>query len=540
MSKSTVKESSPEALDSAIASLAKARDQWLKTGTPRRLLYLETCRQALARLAPRWAKTAALAKGLGEDSALAGEEWMLGPLVVARGLRLLQSALQAKGRPHPVFVHRRIDGRDVVRVFPSGIYESLMWLGMDAEVWVDGKASQGRTYTASWDSRGKTCLVLGAGNVSSIAATDMMHKLFVENQVVLLKMNPVNEYLGPILEEVFYPLVRDGFLRVVYGGVDIGSRACSHPQVDTIHITGSHHTYQAIKNSVDKPLTAELGCVSPVLLVGGSWTQADLRYHARQLAGMMSMNAGCNCVAPQVLILHRQWGQREEFLAALRQAIGRLPSRPAYYPGALDRRQTFLDHYPQAVRHDPWTFIPDLKPESDQPAFQMEAFCGLTTEISIDADDPGDFLLKATAFANRNLWGNLSCTVFIHPRTERTFETQLGEALEELAYGTIGLNLWPGVAFGLMSPPWGAYPGNTPSDIQSGVGHVHNTFFLDHPEKTVLRGPFTLPFLPPWFPNNPKLLEMAKILTAFEIEPTFKRLTRAHATVLKASFVARQ
>ena len=46
-------------------------------------------------------------------------------------------------------------------------------------------------------------LVLGAGNVSSIPATDTISKVFQEGQVVLLKMNPVNEYLGPIFERLF-------------------------------------------------------------------------------------------------------------------------------------------------------------------------------------------------------------------------------------------------------------------------------------------------------------------------------------------------
>ena len=37
----------------------------------------------------------------------------------------------------------------------------------------------------------------------------------VEDQVVVLKMNPVNDYLGPLLERAFEPLIRDGFLGIV-------------------------------------------------------------------------------------------------------------------------------------------------------------------------------------------------------------------------------------------------------------------------------------------------------------------------------------
>ena len=37
-------------------------------------------------------------------------------------------------------------------------------------------------------------------------------------------MNPVNDYLGPIFEEVFDDLVRRGFVRFAYGGAGVGSR----------------------------------------------------------------------------------------------------------------------------------------------------------------------------------------------------------------------------------------------------------------------------------------------------------------------------
>lgn len=47
--------------------------------------------------------------------------------------------------------------------------------------------------------QGKLALVLGAGNVASIAPLDVLHKLFIENQVCLLKLNPVNDYLHDLL-----------------------------------------------------------------------------------------------------------------------------------------------------------------------------------------------------------------------------------------------------------------------------------------------------------------------------------------------------
>jgi len=49
--------------------------------------------------------------------------------------------------------------------------------------------------------RGITNLVLGAGNASSLPVNDSLCKLFVENRVVILKLNPVNSYLGPLIEK---------------------------------------------------------------------------------------------------------------------------------------------------------------------------------------------------------------------------------------------------------------------------------------------------------------------------------------------------
>jgi hypothetical protein len=42
----------------------------------------------------------------------------------------------------------------------------------------------------------------GAGNQLPVVALDILHMLFAEDHVVLTKMNPVNEYYGPLLKRV--------------------------------------------------------------------------------------------------------------------------------------------------------------------------------------------------------------------------------------------------------------------------------------------------------------------------------------------------
>lgn len=58
---------------------------------------------------------------------------------------------------------------------------------------------QGANYRAKASGKkaaGQVSLVLGAGNQTPVACMDILHKLFVDDAVVVCKMNPVNEYLG--------------------------------------------------------------------------------------------------------------------------------------------------------------------------------------------------------------------------------------------------------------------------------------------------------------------------------------------------------
>jgi acyl-CoA reductase-like NAD-dependent aldehyde dehydrogenase len=129
---------------------------------------------------------------------------------------------------------------------------------------------------------GKVALVLGAGNIASIAPLDVLYKLIAEGQVCLLKMNPVNDYLGPFLEEAFRSLIAQGFVRIAYGGADVGAWLANHALVEEIHITGSARTHDAIvfgggsegaaRKAKDEPVnrrrvTSELGNVSPTIVV---------------------------------------------------------------------------------------------------------------------------------------------------------------------------------------------------------------------------------------------------------------------------------
>jgi acyl-CoA reductase-like NAD-dependent aldehyde dehydrogenase len=289
-----------------------------------------------------------------------------------------------------------------------------------------------------------------------------------------------------------------------------------------------------------RPFSAELGCVTPVLVVPGPWSAADLDFQARQVAAMVAHNASFNCTAAKVLVTAKGWLQREAFLRKVDEHLAHAAPRKAYYPGAVDRWRSFMDKYPRAkaltAQVDggvPWTVIPDVSPEKGEYALSNEAFCGVLAEVTLDVDGPAEFLARATDFANDRCWGTLSCAMFVHPTTQRDHEAEVDRAIAGLRYGAIGVNCWSSVAYALVTPTWGAFPGHTPEDIQSGTGVVHNAFLLDHPQKSVVRAPWRIRPTPAWFPEHKNLRGLGERLTRFEAHPNIRTLAATAVQALK-------
>jgi acyl-CoA reductase-like NAD-dependent aldehyde dehydrogenase len=561
-----------ETLDAAVERVASHKDEWTRLGIPERIRLLERCIDGLVGVAEEWVADACRAKGLSPDGtsvaapprgphqgdSLAGEEWIAGPSSTIRNARLLVRSLESLGQRRPPKVYAREDGQLVVRVFPADGYEKAMFAGITAEVWIEpGRpASQGRIYREA-SGAGRVALVLGAGNVSSIAPMDAFYKLFVENEVVVLKTNPVNAYLGVHWERALAPLIEAGYLAIVHGGGKEGAYLAEHPRIDTLHVTGSDKTYDAIvwgssteeqarrKAAHDpknrRPFTAELGCVTPVLVVPGPWSAADMDYQARQVAGMVAHNASFNCTAAKVLVVAKGWLQREAFLRKVEAALASAPPRKAYYPGATDRWRSFLDRYPRArvlgggERADvvPWTLIPDVPAELGEYALSNEAFCGVLATVTLDASSTTEFLEKAVEFANERCWGTLSSTILVHPSTREEHPREVDRAVASLRYGAIGVNAWSSLAYALVSPTWGAFPGHPPEDIRSGSGVVHNSFLLDYPQKSVVFAPFRIRPKPVWFADHRNLLRVGRKLAEMEARPSVARLAGVAVEGLK-------
>jgi acyl-CoA reductase-like NAD-dependent aldehyde dehydrogenase len=533
-------------VDAILQRLAAKKDQWVKTGIPERIKLLEAIRAAIIVEADAWTRTISRLKGIDPSSPLHGEDWLAGPVVTVRNVQQLIKALQAGGQPKPPGLRQRKDGQWVADVLPWGLWDKILLTGWTAEIWMEPgqPPSQGRIYREPQE-KGRLSLVLAAGNVTSIGPMDVLYKLFAENEVVVMKMNPVNEAGGPHIEKMFAPLVQAGVFAVVYGGGDVGKHLTDHPLVETIHITGSDKTHDAIiwgstaeeqeKNKkagtprLNKPISSELGCVTPVLVLPGTWSDADIAFQADQVAGMVTQNGSFNCNAAKAIVTWKGWPLREKFMAAVEDALQKAPPRKAYYPGAEQRYQAFLEKYPnhkvlgqKGEGVVPWTLIPDVPPKKGEYALSTEAFCGVVADTALEAKDESDFFDVALAFANDTSWGTLSCMVLAHPKTQA--HAKFDGFIAGLRYGGIAINGWAGSIFGLAQTTWGAFPGHPLDNIESGRGVVHNTFLFDHPQKSVVRFPWRISPKPVWSPSHKTLDKVGKALFAIEAEPSILKL----------------
>jgi acyl-CoA reductase-like NAD-dependent aldehyde dehydrogenase len=511
-------------LDAALARLRGGADAWSECAPTERRTLLREVRSAVGRIAGEWATIAAASKGLSTRHPLAGEEWLAGPYAAIVALDAYADTLDALAHGRSPLAGIRFGtasgGRTVVHTSPLRAVDRLLLSGHTTEVWLQ----PGVTPTQARDAAGLASrhplrsggvgLVLGAGNVTSIPFLDVLYELLAQGRVALLKVNPTQDALIPVFERALAPLVSRGFVEVVRGGGDVGAYLTRHPDIDHVHVTGSESTFRAIvgagEDRLRVPITAELGGVSPIIVVPGRWTKADLRFQAEHVATMRLHNSGHNCIAGQVVLLSRDWAQREDFERELRRAFARTPRRPVWYPRASERLQQVRAAYPDAA----WFAGGTRALVSGGGEIETTEYFAPVLGI-VDLPGTGaDFVDTAVAHANERLTGSLGANVLIDPVAQRRLGNGFEESLSRLRYGTVAVNDW--TAFGFLTPTatWGAFPGGAIDDAPSGIGIVHNALLLDRVERTVVRGPFR-PFprslgrsrftvlpKPPWFVSS--------------------------------------
>jgi len=552
-------------VDESLKRLSAHKDRWARLPIKDRITYLTQVRDLLVANADAWVQAGVQMKDLDPQAAIVGgEEWLGGPYPTAAWLtEMINTLTRLDSGADPlegVRISTRPDGQVIAGVFPSNTYDRLLLNGYELEVWMRPEVTPTtlRDHVASFyrrkDPQGAVTLVLGAGNVAAIPMLDALYCLYADGHVVALKMNPVNEAYGPVFERILSPLIRDGYLSIVYGGADVGQNLTDSDLVDAVHITGSERTFETIvygpgalgRKAKDdgeprwhKPIRSELGGASPTIVVPGPWTAADIAYQAQHLATQKLFSAGHTCVASQVLILPDGWEHKDELLDALRSAMSAAPDRRPFYPGTQDRQAAFRAANPSAEAipgPQDRTLLVDVDPHSDHPAFHEEMFGPIYVTTALDGADPAHFLMEAVRFANGRLHGNLGANIIVHPQTAKELGPLLDQAIADLKYGCIGVNVWSAFAFLSPRAAWGAYPGNTPQDIQSGSGVVHNALLFDSSQKSVVRAPFRpfhrslrhplhgLTVKPPWFLDNRTARSTARAFTMFAANPTPTRL----------------
>jgi aldehyde dehydrogenase (NAD(P)+) len=560
-------------VDQALADLGARKTAWARLAIQDKIQYLMHIQQLALTHAQRWADAETKAKQLTPGSPLVGAEaWLGGPYGLVAWLTASMQTLAALEDSGDLLAHvktrRSADGTLIARVLPADAYERLLFHGLTAEVWMqDGVTEQNlRQNMAGFyrqgDPDGTVALVLGAGNVSAIVPLDVLDRMINCGQVVICKMNPINDYLGPIFEDIFAPLIRDGYLAFAYGGGDVGEYLTQHDAVQAIHITGSAATHDLIvygpgpdgqrrkaadERIIDKPVTSELGGVGATIVLPGPWTEADFRYQAQHVVTQKLHNSGHNCVASQVLILPADWEGSDTMLTQVRRQLGDSEARTAYYPGTEQRLAALQHAAPDAeilggaaMR----LLVAGADPAEDHYGFRTEFFGPAMVATSL----PGDarhYLRRAVEFSNDRLHGTLSVNLIIHAATRARLGADFDRAIAALRYGTIGINAWAGAAFLLPRAAWGAYPGHTYTDIQSGTGTVHNALMFDKPLKTVVSAPFrpfprsirhgelTLFPKPPWFLTNKTSEATGRKLTQFAAAPSPAKLSAIFTSALK-------
>jgi aldehyde dehydrogenase (NAD(P)+) len=529
--------------------------------------------QSVAAEATAWVQAASKVKGLPADSPLVGEEWLSGPYAVLTAVRALADsllALEAGRSPVDGFrMNTAPGGRVSVEVLPHNIFDKLLLNGFTAEVWMlpgvtaeqtrNGAGLGQRTPTAP----GGVGVVLGAGNISSIPPLDVLYELYAHNRVSMLKLNPITDPLLPVFERAFAPLVQAGLLRIGTGGAQEGQYLVHHGSVGHVHITGSAASHDAIvfgpgvegsarralverqtaEPLLDKPITSELGGVSPIIVVPGAWSKADLKFQAEHVATQRLHNGGYNCIAGQGVILSSDWPQREAFLTELRRAMSAAPVRPAYYPGSDLRVASAKAAYPHAESLTGGRVLIQVPASAGERALRTEYFAPVLAVTELPGTGSA-FLRAAVEAANDLFAGTLGVNVLVHPRTLRAAGSTFDEAIARLRYGAVAINCWTGFAFLTARATWGAFPGASLTDVQSGMGVVHNALLLDGTERTVVRGPFrpshrslgagfTLSPRPPWFVGNRTAAVTGRRLTAFAARPGWAKLPGIFASALR-------
>jgi hypothetical protein len=489
-------------------------------------LALETARSTAAAAAD-WVAVAVDTKHGAIDGGAAAEETATGPLATLRILLITARCLvevAREGKPRPCGSGTRFGlsagGRALVGidVLPEpGLGDGAIFGGHRAEVrCIDPGGPQAfdrawREEAGTRPAQGGVALVLGAGNVTGLPVADAIGQIFGYGRAVVLKLHPVHAALEGVLRRALSPLIEADLLDIVAGGNDLAAALVAAPDVSHVHLTGGQVTFDAVvwggpgprrpgdRPRLEKPITCELGNVTPWIVLPGRYTAAELRRQADCLAASIINNTSFNCIATKCVITCRSWDQRDEFLAAIASRLAAAPARPAWYPGATALWERFNGVPAPADGSLPWRFRTGIDPALEPALVDREWFVPVAVEVPVDADGIDAFCGAAHALV-RSMPGSLAVSVTVPRSLSNHEERRAATLVDHLEYGVVAVNTWSALAYAAGSIPWGGFPGATLAEPASGIGWVHDPLLLPLVHNTILRAPLASWLVPAWFP----------------------------------------
>lgn len=247
--------SSKAELDQALEQVSLRRQEWVDLPISDRIELLEQIRRDFRNEWELWAIYSVAAKGIADRELGIDSEWLEIATINRLLTMILWSLLAIRDGQKPRVAggyHHHPNGQVVARVYPDTFVHSPGFRNFTMDVWIEpgvsveeARAQQASQYYEE-NRQGRVALVLGAGNASSLPTSNTFHKLFIDLRTVILKMNQVNSYIGPLMERGYRSLIDRGFLRIVYGGAEEGNYLVHHKLVDEVHMTGSDRTFNAI------------------------------------------------------------------------------------------------------------------------------------------------------------------------------------------------------------------------------------------------------------------------------------------------------
>tara|TARA_B100000424_G_scaffold270993_1_gene272031 strand:- start:390 stop:2036 length:1647 start_codon:yes stop_codon:yes gene_type:complete len=488
-----------------------------------------------------WATICSDNKGTTKTPA-EGEEWLGGPFA---SVLATQYYIKSLINDDDLVEGNFNNSENSYKVFPNNFIERITFPFINAKVYFNKSMSfddinKFRGFSKRYDIEPSITLVLGAGNFSSIPYLDVLYHLITRRSVILLKLNPVNDYLKPVFEKVFKNFIERGYIIVTNGNINESKYMATHPGINHIHLTGSDKTYEDIvygreltgnERSIKtlskinpKPITSELGNVTPIIIHPGKWSTSDIKYQARKIVTGKLNNNGFNCIAAQVVVLPDGWGHTETLIKYVKYYMNKAKDRKAYYPDSIERL-TKLEKDKSYERVNSLSCTtPHLTREiKAYNKYELDEVWSSTIYFrKIAYSNAEDYVKKSIDYCNNELWGNLGVSVIIKNHNNKFNKHITNSYIENLKYGTIAINEWAAIGYIIPQLPWGGFPGNKDNDIQSGQSVVHNSMLFESPLKGIVETKFRISRLidPPWFITNRKSRRLFMNLTYFQINNT--------------------